>query len=100
MLVQTIKQYWCRRFSIFFFSFRKSLLLASHLREEGDSFFFGDAMTSFPLAVVSTEKEKLGPMLKEKEKGSLNFEDHEIKSQSLSDCLTRSPIELSWTMDI
>ena len=41
-------------------------------------------MTSFPL-VVSTEKEKLDPMLKEKEKGSLNFEDDEIKSQSLSD---------------
>ena len=53
--------------------------LGQSLREEGDSFFFGDAMTSFPL-VVSTEKEKLGPMLKEKEKGSLNFEDHEIKS--------------------
>ena len=72
--------------SIFFFSFRNSSLLpASRLREEGNSFFFGDAMTSFPLVVVSTEKEKLGPMLKEKEKGSLNFEDHEIKSQSLSD---------------
>ena len=85
MLVQTIKHYWCRSLSIFFFSFRNSSLLpASRLREEGDSFFFGDAMTSFPL-VVSTEKEKLGPMLKEKEKGSLNFEDHEIKSQSLSD---------------
>ena len=66
--------------SIFFFSFRNSsLLLASRLREEGDSFFFEGAMTSFPL-VVSTEKEKLGPMLKEKDKGSLNFEDHEIKS--------------------
>ena len=83
MLAQTINQYCCRSLSIFFFSFRNSsLLLASRLREEGDSFFFGDAMTSFPL-VVSTEKEKLGPMLKEK--GSLNFEDDEIKSQSLSD---------------
>ena len=48
------------------------------------SFFFWNAMTSFPL-VVSMEREKLDPMLKEKEKGSLNFEDDEIKSQSLSD---------------
>ena len=74
MLLQTIKQYWCRSLSIFFFSFRNSsLLLASRFREEEDSFFFGDAMTSFPL-VVSTEREKLGLMLKEKEKGSLNFD--------------------------
>ena len=61
MLVQTIKQYWCRSLSIFFFSFRNSsLLLASRLREEGDSFFFGDAMISFPPGGVHGEG-KVGP---------------------------------------
>ena len=64
-----------------FFRRNSSLLLASRLRVDGVFFFFWSVETSFPL--VSTEKEKLGPMLKEK--GSLNFEDDEIKSQSLSD---------------
>ena len=51
------------------FLFRKSsLLLASRLRVDGVFFFFWSVETSFPL--VSTEKEKLGPMLKEKENGS------------------------------
>ena len=51
-----------------FFLRSSSLLLASRLRVDGVFFFFWGAKTSFPL--VSTEKEKLGPMLKEKEKGS------------------------------
>ena len=50
-----------------FFLRSSSLLLASRLRVEGVFFFFLGVKTSFPL--VSTEKEKLGPMLKEKEKG-------------------------------
>ena len=52
-------------FGFCFFFRNSSLLLASRLRVDGVFFFFGDARTSFPL--VSTEKEKLGPMLKEKE---------------------------------
>ena len=52
-----------------FFLRSSSLLLASRLRVDGVFFFFfWAANTSFPL--VSTEKEKLGPMLKEKENGS------------------------------
>ena len=42
--------------------------LFSRLRVDGVFFFFWGVETSFPL--VSTEKEKLGPMLKEKEKDS------------------------------
>ena len=51
-----------------FFFRSSSLLLASRLRVDGVFFFLGDAKTSFPL--VSTEKEKLDPMVKEKEKVS------------------------------
>ena len=51
-----------------FFLRSSSLLLASRLRVDGVFFFFWGVETSFPL--VSTEKEKLGPMLKEKEKGN------------------------------
>ena len=52
-----------------FFLRSSSLLLASRLRVDGVFFFFfWDAKTSFSL--VSTEKEKFGPMFKEKEKGS------------------------------
>ena len=52
-----------------FFFRNSSLLLASRLRVDGVFFFFcWSGKISFPL--VSTEKEKLGPMLKEKEKGS------------------------------
>ena len=47
-----------------FFLRSSSLLLASRLRVDGVFFFFWGVETSFPL--VSTEKEKLGPMLKEK----------------------------------
>ena len=47
-----------------FFLRSSSLLLASRLRVDGVFFFFWGIETSFPL--VSTEKEKLGPMLKEK----------------------------------
>ena len=54
------------------FLFRKSsLLLASRLRVDGVFFFllgFAKTSTSFPL--VSTEKEKLDPMLMQKAKGS------------------------------
>ena len=49
----------------FFFFRNSSLLLASRLRVEGVFFFLWVAKTSFPL--VSTEKEKLDPMFKEKE---------------------------------
>ena len=45
-----------------------SLLLASRLSVDGDFFFLVVAKASFPL--VSTEKEKLDPMVKEKEKVS------------------------------
>ena len=49
-----------------FFFRNSSLLLASRLRVDGVFFFFcWGAKISFPL--VSTEKEKLGPMLKEKD---------------------------------
>ena len=51
-----------------FFLRSSSLLLASRLRVDGVFFFFWGIETSFPL--VSTENEKFGPMLKEKEKGS------------------------------
>ena len=52
-----------------FFLRNSSLLLASRLRVEGVFFFFfWGVKTSFPL--VSTEKEKLDPMVKEKEKVS------------------------------
>ena len=68
-------------FGFCFFFRNSSLLLASRLREEGDSFFFGDAMTSFPPGGVHGEG-KVGPNVEGEGEG---LSDDEIKSQSFSD---------------
>ena len=68
LLLQKLVHFERNSQQLSFFFRSSSLLLASRRRVDGVFFFLGDAKTSFPL--VSTEKEKLDPMVKEKEKVS------------------------------